>query len=92
MAELVREARLVLQAIHARVPHVSTPEGLYRAMADGFLPVPYLWECRDEFDKAVRWQTRLVRGAMKVVDENGAPLSVEERLRRMTWLAPPPPP
>jgi len=88
MAELLREARLVLQAIHSRVPHVSTPEGLYRAMADGFLPVPYLWECRDEFDKAVRWQTRVIRGAVRVVDESGAPVSAEDRLQRMTWLVP----
>jgi hypothetical protein len=80
--ELLHEARTVLSAIEARIPQPYTADGLYRIFADGYLPVPYLWECRAEFSQAVKWQTRLVRGAVKVVDEEGQPLSAEERMRR----------
>ena len=55
-------------------------------MARGFLPVPYLWECKEEFRKAVAWQTRLVNGAVKLVDENGIPLSAQQRMARVTGV------
>ena len=82
-AELLAESRTVLRAIEAAVPNPYTAEGLYRVFALGFLPVPYLWACRDEFRDALRWPTRLVRGAMKVVADDGTPLAAEERMRRI---------
>ncbi|MCX7044285.1 MAG: cobalamin-binding protein [Candidatus Sumerlaeota bacterium] len=81
--ELLAEARAVLHAIECIVCNPYTAEGLYQVFVRGFLPVPYLWEGKEEFRKAMRWQTRLIRGAMKVVDERGAPVSTEERL----WAA-----
>ncbi len=81
-AELLAEARAVLRAIETAVPQPYSAEGLYQAFAAGFLPVPYLWEGRDEFARAIRWPTRLVRGSVKVVDADGRPLSVAERLQR----------
>lgn len=81
--ELLGEARAVLDAIETAVPEPYSAEGLYRVFAAGFLPVPYLWECRDEFARAVQWPTRLVRGSVKVVDENGLPLPAADRMRRM---------
>jgi hypothetical protein len=81
-AELLAEARAVLGAIETTVPEPYSAEGLYQVFAAGFLPVPYLWECRDEFARAVQWPTRLIRGAVKVVDANGLPLPVADRLRR----------
>jgi len=79
-AELVNDARVVLRAISKAVPNACTPEGLYRIFAKGFLPVPYLSECRDEFPKAAQWQTRMFRGSVKLVDVNGLPLSIEDRI------------
>jgi hypothetical protein len=81
-ADLLAEARAVINAIETAVPEPYSAEGLYQVFAAGFLPVPYLWECRDEFARAVRWPTRLIRGSVKVVDENGLPLPVADRLRR----------
>ena len=78
--ELLEEARAVIRAIEAHVPSPYSADGLYRILAAGFLPVPYLWECRDEFRSAVRWHTRLVRGSVKVVDEKGAPISAATRV------------
>jgi len=80
-AELLDEARTVLAAIESLVPSPWTPDGLYRIFAMGFLPVPYLWECREEFARAVRWQTRLIRGAVRVVDEAGNPIPTAQRMQ-----------
>jgi len=79
-AELVKDAKAVLGAISEAVPNACTPEGLYQIFAKGFLPVPYLSECRDEFPNAVRWQTRVFEGSVKVVDVNGLPVSIENRI------------
>jgi hypothetical protein len=81
--ELLNEARTVLQAIGASVPHACSAEGLYQVLARGFLPVPYLWECRDEFRAATQWPTRLVRGSVKVVDADGVPITADERMQRI---------
>jgi len=83
MRDLLAEARAVIAAIETVVPEPYSAEGLYEVFAAGFLPVPYLWECRDEFARAVQWRTRLIRGSVKVVDKNGLPLSAAERIRRM---------
>ena len=79
--ELLREARIVLKAIEESIPAPYSAEGLYRVFWAGFLPVPYLWEGREEFAHAVRWQTRVIRGSVKVVDEYGTPIAVEQRVR-----------
>jgi len=68
--ELLADARAVLAAIESVLAEPYTAAGLYQIFAAGFLPVPYLWECRDEFHRAIQWQTRLVKGSVKVVDEN----------------------
>jgi len=78
--ELLAEARTVLQAIGAAVPNPTTADGLYEVLAQGFLPVPYLWEGRDEFRAATQWQTRLLRGSVKVVDQQGRPVPARDRL------------
>ncbi len=79
--ELLAEARLIMRTIQAAIPRPYTPAGLYQIFADGFLPVPYLWEGRDEFRRAAAWQTRLVRGSMKVVDQHGNPIDAARRMR-----------
>jgi len=81
-SELLADARTVLEAIERAVPAPYTAEGLYRIFALGLLPVPYLWECKEEFRDALAWQTRLIRGSVKVVDGQGAPIPAAERLRR----------
>jgi hypothetical protein len=80
--QLVSESRAVIRAIESSIPHPWTPAGLYRIFAAGFLPVPYLWECRDEFPGAIDWRTRLVRGAVRLTDERGVPLSEAQRVEK----------
>jgi hypothetical protein len=80
--ELLAECRPVIASIESSIPEPWTPAGLYRIFASGFLPVPYLWECREEFPAAVNWRTRLVHGAVRLVDERGLPISVACRVER----------
>jgi len=77
--ELVSGARALLNAIECTIPAPYTAEGLYQVLRSGFLPVPYLWECREEFEHAVRWKTQIINGSVKVVDENGVPISTQDR-------------
>ncbi len=65
-------------AVSAPAPY--TPEGLYKIFAAGYLPVPYLWACRDEFRHAVRWKTKMSRGSVRVVDDEGNPILPAQRL------------
>lgn len=82
-AELLSGARTVIRAIETTVPSPYTAEGLYRILAQGFLPAPYLWECREEFPNVHRWQTRLIRGGVRVVDGMGVPITPEERMAQV---------
>jgi len=77
--ELLSGASAILAAIESAIPSPYTAEGLYQIFAAGFLPVPYLWECRDEFARAIQWRTRIVKGSVKVVDEAGRVINPEGR-------------
>lgn len=72
--ELMADARCVLSAIDAAIPQVQTPEGFCRVFAAGFLPVPDLWHCRQEFPEATRWRTAMMDGSVVVVDSEGRPV------------------
>jgi hypothetical protein len=79
--ELLSGARAALRAIEQVIPSPYTAEGLYEVFRLGFLPVPYLWECREEFANAIGWNTRVIHGSVKVVDEKGSPISPEDRVQ-----------
>lgn len=89
---LLSESAAVAGAALAAAGGSPGPQALYRLFAAGFLPVPYLWECREELAGAAQWRTRLIRGAVRLVDDRGDPLSVEERIAaarsRMARLGP----
>jgi hypothetical protein len=77
---LYAEAIEMIKAMENNIPDLYTPQGLYKAFAAGFLIVPYLWEGRDEFKNAIKWKTALVKGAIKIVDENGIPVTAIKRI------------
>ena len=81
MEELLSESKTILAAIDSIIPAPYTASGLYNILAAGFLPVPYLWACRDEFVRAIKWRTRLVNGSVKVVDENDRIIPAQERVQ-----------
>jgi hypothetical protein len=85
--ELLSGARALLKAIDSAIPAPHTAEGLYEIFRLGFLPVPYLWQGREEFERAAAWRTQIIKGSVKVVDEQGKVISPEERARAVVEMA-----
>lgn len=69
--ELLESARTIISGIEGSVPNPYSAEGFYTIFKAGFLPVPYLWGQTEEFKHAKHWKTKPVKGAVKLVDENG---------------------
>jgi hypothetical protein len=85
--ELLSGARSLLRAIEQVIPSPYTAEGLYEVFRLGFLPVPYLWECREEFANATQWRTRVIHGGVQVVDESGKAIPPEDRAEAVVDMA-----
>jgi len=79
--ELMREVKSIRSLIEKHIPNPYTHEGLYSIFYNGIMPVPYLWECRDEFNQAIKWKTAIVDGGVKVVDKLGKPIRPSERVK-----------
>jgi hypothetical protein len=84
--ELLSGARAVLAAIESAIPEPYSADGLYHVFAAGFLPVPYLWERRDEFARAIQWPTRIIRGSVQVVDEAGRIIPPAQRAQAIAEM------
>lgn len=81
--DLYNEVKSIVSIIESNIPQPYTPEGLYTIFAKGIMPVPFLWEGRDEFREAVIWKTGLVNGGIKVIDKNGKPLNPSIRVQNI---------
>jgi len=84
--DLVEETQLLIKDMEENVNNLYTGEGLYTCFKRGYFPVPYLWECRDEFANAVNWTTKVIQGGVYIVDELGRKMPVKHRLRRIKEL------
>lgn len=78
-ANLEQGAREVIRIIDRTIPDQNSPEGLYKLFAAGFLPVPFLWECQEEFKHAISWRSEIVNGGSALVDETGHVIPPRER-------------
>lgn len=67
--DLVKSARTIISGIETTIDNTYTPEGFYKLFVAGFLPTPYLWNTEDEYKNAKHFNTRLVKGGIKVVDD-----------------------
>ncbi|MFO7979599.1 MAG: cobalamin-binding protein [Candidatus Aminicenantes bacterium] len=78
--ELYEESKTMIDHMQKSIPNLYSSGGLYKVFKSGYFPVPYLWEGRDKFSKAVNWKTKLINGGIQVVQENGEKMPVEKRL------------
>ena len=76
---LLDGARHVLRAIEKCIKDPYSAGGLFEIFHRGFLPVPQLRYCREEFPEAVRWKTKLKNGCVDIY-ENGKIISPEDRM------------
>ncbi len=84
VSSLTEQVRTLITAMEKAIPNLYSPKGLYAALWAGFLPVPELWECRDEFRNATAWRTRVKNGSVQVVDQLNQPIPIEERVKVAT--------
>ncbi len=81
--DIYREVKSIVGLIEKNIPNPYSAEGLYAIFKKGIMPVPYLWEGREEFKEAIRWKTALVDGAVKVIDELGNPINPTQRIEQI---------
>jgi hypothetical protein len=80
---LYTEAKQVLEIIENNIPNVYTPTGLYEIFKMGIFTIPYLWEGRDEFADAVKWETALINGSVTTIDKKGKPINPTNRVQQI---------
>ena len=66
MLYLINEAKIVINTIETNIKDTYTPQGFYDIFKMGFLPVPQLMYCREEFPEAVKWNTKLRNGKVDI--------------------------
>ena len=82
MSFLVQSAKEVLATIEECVDAPYTARGLYDIFRSGFLPVPELMFCRDEFPEAVKWTTKVRNGRVDIYEDDKL-LPPRERMARI---------
>jgi hypothetical protein len=85
--QLEQDAAIVLNAIEKSVKDPYTPEGFYTILKSGFLQIPYLWMCREEFPEALRWKTGMLKGGVSVIDDQGKSVPIDERMTIAVQMA-----
>lgn len=66
MDHLLSEAKIVINTIESLINNTYSPQGFFDIFAMGFLPVPQLMYCREDFPEAVKWETRLRHGGVDI--------------------------
>ncbi|HZX09873.1 MAG TPA: cobalamin-binding protein, partial [Acidobacteriota bacterium] len=84
--ELYEESKTMIDHMQKSIPNLYSSGGLYKVFKSGYFPVPHLWEGRDKFSKAVNWKTKLIRGGIQVVQENGEKMPVKKRLAQINQM------
>ena len=84
--EMWDEARRLIEDMEINIKGLYTGDGLYKAFKMGYLPVPHLWECREDFPHAVDWTTKTINGGVHIVDEYGKKMPLRKRLARIRNL------
>lgn len=84
---LIESAKTVLSTIEQCVKDPYSPEGLYKIFKAGFLPVPQLRFCREEFPHAVEWQTKIRNGCVDVYSSDGKKILVKDRMNYIKEFA-----
>ena len=71
--ELIEGTRILIKDMETKINNLYTDEGLYTVFLMGYFPVPFLWECREEFSKAIDWTTKIIGGGVHVAIDMGVP-------------------
>ena len=70
----------LIRHMNKRIAHLYTPSGLYEVYKRGYFAIPDLWNNRQEYSQAVQWETDFAGGGVHVMDQNGQPMAMKERI------------
>lgn len=70
----------IIKHIEKNINNPYSAEGLYTIYKVGYLPTPFIYNCTDEYKNAINWKTKIIDGAVRIVDNNNRPISIEDRL------------
>ena len=70
-AELMEEASQAIKILENNFPNLYTADGLNKVYEMGFLPTPFIYDPDKKYPNATKWQTAIINGSVKVVDEYG---------------------
>jgi hypothetical protein len=79
------EVKRTVDLIKKKIPNLFNADGLYKVFQKGIFVVPYLWEGRDEFKNAVNYKTGIFDGGVFVLDENGSPVKLYNRVHDLLY-------
>ena len=82
-AQLVGEAKEYIETIESNIANTYSAQGFYQIFLQGYLPAPQLWAERDTFHKATQWDVKYLNGGFYVVDNEGKPMRIDERINRI---------
>jgi hypothetical protein len=77
---LLQSAKKIISTMQEKIPNLYSASGLYTAFACGFLPVPYLYLQKEEFEYARAVKTKIMNGSVVKTDEYGNTMTDEQFL------------
>lgn len=83
---LYSEAKGAIDLLEKEFPDLYSAEGLFRVYESGFLPTPHIYDPQRKFPNATQWNTAVIDGSVKVVDDNGKPIDTLKRYRSILGL------
>lgn len=76
--QLIKKVTHLVNAIESHIPNPYSAEGFYIIFASGFMPTPYIWAEKEEFQFATHWRTKPIKGGVQVVDQDGQTVSAQQ--------------
>lgn len=83
---LYQESKAAIEILENNFPNLYSPEGLYKIYKMGFLPTPYIFDPDRIYPNATKWNTAIVNGGVRVIDENGQPIDTITRYKHILGI------
>ena len=84
--ELYTETKDAISLLEKNIPYLYTPEGFFKLFCDGFLPVPYLIDSANKYPGSRQFQSQIINGSVKVVDNKGNVIPTGKRFRNILGI------
>lgn len=85
-SDMVADVQKLMDHLESTYHNLYSPQGFYQIFIDGVLPVPFLWEGRNDFPLAVDQRISLIDGSMKLLKPNGDSMHMDERIQMLRIL------